>query len=423
MNDDDSNINTEMQYCCMLCMETSINKETGAKMCRNCQKPICSVCFHKLQKKQQYIYIYISLTLSFLYRQCPWCNDIFKYIKVNIESMNHTMSNLLLASTRTEFSCTEHYGNELLFWCKTCESLICKICVGSTHRQHGIDKHTGEKILKLYSQYKTKRYDFLHSEFTKLFKQKIENINPICDNYFTKLQNESKSVIKNSLTTFTNDIKKQHSHIQSKQDSLIKKIRELKDKITKTANDKGKYTISHEEVEKIKNEIQNIKENIFYSIKDIKDITVENYITPNTICVPLEFNVKYPLNLNSNFKASLKRNNGYAVMFKVSFENTNKNNVINFEIKIVDLKQPLPVVWGISVFSKSKKERNYFNRKFTFNAKSSIYDTSKKLSIVIAENLEACDDILLTEGNAPNMAIIKINVYLRYLTYTSIKEF
>ena len=133
--------------------------------------------------------------------------------------------------------------------------------------------------------------------------------------------------------------------------------------------------------------------------------------------------MKYPLNLNSNFKASLRRNNGYPVMFKVSFENTNKNNVINFEIKIVDLKQPLPVIWGISVFSKSKKERNYFNRKFTFNGKSSIYDTSKKLSIVIAENLEACDDILLTEGNAPNTAIIKINVYLRYLTYTSIKEF
>ena len=55
MNADALNTNTEMQYCCMLCMETSISKETGAKMCRNCQKVICSTCFRTLQKKQQYV--------------------------------------------------------------------------------------------------------------------------------------------------------------------------------------------------------------------------------------------------------------------------------------------------------------------------------------------------------------------------------
>lgn len=339
--------------------------------------------------------------------------------------MNHTMTNLLLASTRIEFSCSEHYGNELLFWCNTCESLICKICVGSAHRQHEIDKCIGEKIVKQYKKYKTKRFYFLYGEFTGYFKKKVEEISPVCDNYFTKILNESQSVIQSSLTTFESNINKYNSNIQSQQQTLIDKIRALKDKIKKTAFSNGQFMITNEEIAKIKQEMQNIKQHAYYPIKELKTNLTENYITPNTICVPLEFKVKYPLNMNSNFKVILKQNNGHTMVFKVSFENVNKNNVILFEIKISDLIKPLPVVWGVSVFSKSGRDRNYLHKRFTFNANSnSVYDNSKKLSVVIAESLNACEDILLTENvNNPTAAIIKIDVHLRYLNYTSIKEF
>lgn len=44
-------------YCCTLCFEETIDQENGAKMCRDCQKPICNNCYRKLLKKQQYIHI------------------------------------------------------------------------------------------------------------------------------------------------------------------------------------------------------------------------------------------------------------------------------------------------------------------------------------------------------------------------------
>lgn len=48
---------TNTNYCCSLCLEPTINEEQGAKMCKDCQKPICKKCFQKIFVYEQYIYI------------------------------------------------------------------------------------------------------------------------------------------------------------------------------------------------------------------------------------------------------------------------------------------------------------------------------------------------------------------------------
>lgn len=275
-----------------------------------------------------------------------------------------------------------------------------------------------------FAEYQSKRELILNGKINELYPKTLTELNPIFDKYFEKIKTDSNSDIESSVKSLNNEVNKHYSLLKSQQQNLINKIKSLKNKIMNNIKNNG--ILTNDVINDIKNEIYKIKQHKYYLIDKEAEFRIENNITPKTIHIPLEFKINYPITSNSICKVILNQNNGHTIFFKVLSDNNKKNNFLFFEIKINNLIRPLPVIWGITVCERNGNKAKYLNRKFTFPERNNklMNSNSKGLSIIIAENVNNLDKILFIDYiNSPNLATIKINVYLRYLTYLSVKDF
>ena len=161
---------------------------------------------------------------------CQYCNDMHKRGK---RTSTHTLSLLEEASSfhsstlarliKQDPYCSHHSDYKLEIFCKTCNTLVCCMCMlESTHKGHSYDfyKNVQDELMKWIRlmtaniEEKEKKLQ-CHLTFVKKYEQQIcsqrdkleAEINAVCDEYITKIQTMKEELLKQVESKFTEDSK------------------------------------------------------------------------------------------------------------------------------------------------------------------------------------------------------------------------
>ena len=161
---------------------------------------------------------------------CQYCNDMHKRGK---RSSTHTLSLLEEAASfhsstlahliKQDPYCSQHSDYKLEIFCKTCNTLVCCMCMLETiHKGHSYDffKNVQDELMEWIRlmtaniEEKEKKLQ-CHLTFVKKYEQQIcsqrdkleGEINGVCDEYITKIQAMKKELLKQVESKFTEDSK------------------------------------------------------------------------------------------------------------------------------------------------------------------------------------------------------------------------
>ena len=161
---------------------------------------------------------------------CQYCNDMHKRGK---RTSTHTLSLLEEASSfhsstlarliKQDPYCSHHSDYKLEIFCKTCNTLVCCMCMlESTHKGHSYDfyKNVQDELMKWIRlitaniEEKEKKLQY-HLTFVKKYEQQIcsqrdkleAEINAVCDENITKIQAMKEELLKKIESKFTEDSK------------------------------------------------------------------------------------------------------------------------------------------------------------------------------------------------------------------------
>ena len=161
---------------------------------------------------------------------CQYCNDMHKRGK---RSSTHTLSLLEDAGSfhsstlahliKQDPYCSQHSDYKLEIFCKTCNTLVCCMCMlESTHKGHSYDffKNVQDNLMKwiglMTANIEEKEKKFIsHLTFVKKYEQQIcsqrdkleAEINAVCDECIRKIQAMKEELLKQVESKFTEDNK------------------------------------------------------------------------------------------------------------------------------------------------------------------------------------------------------------------------
>ena len=161
---------------------------------------------------------------------CQYCNNMHKRGK---RSSTHTLSLLEDAASfhsstlahliKQDPYCSQHSDYKLEIFCKTCNTLVCCMCMlESIHKGHSYDffKNVQDNLMEwiglMTTNFKEKEKKFIsHLTFVKKYEQQIcsqrdkleAEINAVCDEYIRKIQAMKEELLKQVESKFTEDSK------------------------------------------------------------------------------------------------------------------------------------------------------------------------------------------------------------------------
>ena len=162
---------------------------------------------------------------------CEYCKDVMHkrgkmFISHSVSSMEETTS--ITSSNLTHFFkqislCSFHPKYELEIFCKTCDILVCSMCMlETTHKGHSYDffKNVQDELMKriesMTQRVKEKENIVKNSlSFVEKFEQRVcsqrdkleADINAACDEYIKKVQARKEELLKQVESKFTEDSK------------------------------------------------------------------------------------------------------------------------------------------------------------------------------------------------------------------------
>ena len=162
---------------------------------------------------------------------CECCRDVMH--KRGKMFVSHSVSSIEEATSITSSSltcffkqislCSFHPKYELEIFCKTCDILVCSMCMlETTHKGHKYDLNNDvqdelmESIISMTQRIKEKEATVKNSlSFVEKFKQQVcsqrdkleAEINSTCDEYITKIQAMKEELLKQVESKFTEDSK------------------------------------------------------------------------------------------------------------------------------------------------------------------------------------------------------------------------
>ena len=158
---------------------------------------------------------------------CEYCNGMHKRSK---RSSTHTVTSLeeaalfgSLHAIKQDPYCCHHPDYKLEIFCKTCDILVCSMCMlETTHKGHSYDffKNVQDELMKrielMTANIEEKKMKLQsHLTFVKKFEQQVcsqrdkveEEINAVCNEYITQIQAMKEELLKQVESKFTEDSK------------------------------------------------------------------------------------------------------------------------------------------------------------------------------------------------------------------------
>ena len=157
---------------------------------------------------------------------CSYCQDMHKKVKMfathKIISTDATSLTITYATNKPVL-CPHHPKYELEIFCKTCDTLVCSMCMlETTHKGHSYDflKNVRDELMKRIKSttqsMKAKGKEFKSRLVSvEKFEQRVcsqrdkleTEINAICDEYISKIQAMKEELLKQVESKFTEDSK------------------------------------------------------------------------------------------------------------------------------------------------------------------------------------------------------------------------